>query len=359
MRPLLSSLRTLVLLAVLAVSAVASARAQMPQPPAPTVRVETTGEPDSLAFLALDPARIPHRRLRDRVPAFVSDDSLSGIGPTRAASWGQWRQLYHELQRSRVRGGRALPDLDDLSARGQGHALAGRVPLALQHVRYARLRRDAMARGLVRVENGRLRDVPGAASPYEARQVFAAGAFVRGGVHHGLTVRFVVDEALVLSGEGARPRRMRVDAGDGAGWREVRLGDEVAATYASAGEQVVTVEATYGGETLSAQTTLAVAEAAAAAPVPMYDANLLLLWQQSARYDVLGRQVAQAVDEVVGAGYHAAEVEVSGWAPGVYVVVVECCPARRPCPPLRAPGVYVVVVEAGDARVSHRVLVQR
>lgn len=333
MRPLLSSLRTLVLLAVLAVSAVASARAQMRQPPAPTVRVETTGEPDSLAFLALDPARIPHRRLRDRVPAFVSDDSLSGIGPRRRASWGQWRQLYHELQR--VRGGRALPDLDDLSARGQGHALAGRVPLALQHVRYARLRRDAMARGLVRVENGRLLDVPGAASPYEARQAFAAGAFVRGGVHHGLTVRFVVDEALVLSGEGARPRRMRVDAGDGAGWREVRLGDEVAATYASAGEQVVTVEATYGGETLSAQTMLAVAEAAA--PVPMYDANLSLLWQQSARYDVLGRQVAQAVDEVVGAGYHAAEVEISGWAPGV----------------------YVVVVAAGDARASHRVLVQR
>lgn len=246
----------------------------------PTVRIEHDGSDAVLtrAFSQLDAAQVPAGLLHSRVASVLDLTRFDGRPEAEPATLNDWRQAYFELARSAVtaQAQRYLPDLDRLDQAALAYRQREQVPLAVVSLDYGVLKPTALDKGLVRVQNGRLRDVSGArASLFETRAVFAVTSFQQ--TLHRRTVTFIIPPELYVHNQRQPAATFRVDFGDGSGERTVRPGDAVTVQYAQGGPKTVRLAAEVDGRTRTATTTLRLA----AAEVPEPD----VVWrdQQAAR----------------------------------------------------------------------------
>ncbi len=226
----------------------------------PELRIEEHGtDADARrAFKTLDPARIPTGLLHDQVAGLVDLARFDGRPRAEAASLDDWRQAYFELARSGVPGAEKavpFPSADAIARAAERYLDQGLTPIAVLDVAYNRIRPDALERGLLRMQNGRLYDAGHRArTPYETQTAFVAAVYKA--KSHGRSVRFVVPPELYAAPEPpGRAAQLEVDLGDGRGWRPIRLGEAVTTTYATGGTKEIRLALRENGRTRYAAAT--------------------------------------------------------------------------------------------------------
>ncbi len=182
------------------------------------------------------PTTTPHGLLLDRTLPLAHLSDLDGSAAAPAADAGRWRQTLFELRKS-------SEDPDAWPTPREVRAMARRtarrtVPLGVIHAPYDRMNEDGSL---------------------AAGEVFTA-AVLRAKTWYGAGVDFVLDDRWLLDHGPADIRSLRIDPGDGGGWRPLLPGKPVRAGYASTGRKVLRIEAALGdGRTLYAVTALEVA----------------------------------------------------------------------------------------------------
>lgn len=152
----------------------------------------------------------------------------------------QWRQLVFEMSRAAVSGGSwpGVFEIEEYEVKVSG---SGAVPLAIAHFVYSRIGTEAVERGEVRVEDGRLVPMSGDAT---IESTAFAIAPLEEYTYRGGSVRFVLDESLYITNDSRRPAEVLVDFGDGSGFREIRFGEEESVSYGSTGRKTISTSLT-------------------------------------------------------------------------------------------------------------------
>lgn len=232
------------------------------------------------ALDGLEAASIPTGRLIDRALPMAGLDRQDGSGSGPAIGAGAWRQMLHELRLASPAPPAGWPTPGQAREQARLAKDAGVVPVALLDAGYARLRPDALERGLVAWRDGRLELTAAgrAESPYSGHRAFAAAALLPR-TFHGADVTFSLPAAL-LAGDEAPPARLELDAGDGLGWREVAVGGTARAAYAATGAYEPRLRATYAdGAVREASFTFEVAALAAPAPTQTWPVTATVPYQ--------------------------------------------------------------------------------
>ncbi len=184
--------------------------------------------------------------LYDRVLPLAGVPELDGSEAAPAVPAARWRQALHELRLASA----PVPPSSWPTAAQVREATAARrgddaIPLAVLDVAYSRLQSDAMARGVLVVENDRLAVSPGAsAADYlTVARAFAATALVAR-TYRGESVAFVLPRPLYVTSEPL-PARVDVDFDDGLGLRAVAFDAPVTARYASPGPRTLRLRASH------------------------------------------------------------------------------------------------------------------
>ncbi|PJA74512.1 hypothetical protein CO151_09460 [bacterium CG_4_9_14_3_um_filter_65_15] len=181
------------------------------------------------------PPTSPHGLLVDRALPMAHLDKLDGSAAAPAVGIHRWRQALWELRASSENPS-AWPDprgVQPKAYRDDRHL----VPLGLIHATYDRMREDGTL---------------------AAGEIFTVAA-LRPAVYDGAAVEFALDERRQLDRGPATVKALRLDPGDGGGWRTIRPGRTVRAGYAHTGKAVVRVEADLSdGRTLHAATAIQV-----------------------------------------------------------------------------------------------------
>lgn len=199
-------------------------------------------------FSDLDRSAIPTGILYSPILSFVEAAAYDGTAAAPPATAQVWRQLYVQLERSFLEA-TTLPSPDAVRATARQRGDDGTIPLGVLYFRYQAVTRSALEQGLLRLEDGVVRDVPGrTASPYVERTAFAAAA-LDDAVYAGQPTAFRLDRDLYLSNQGA-PQYITVDFGDGAGPRPLVFGEAVTVRYAAPGQKQATVSAHYADGTV-------------------------------------------------------------------------------------------------------------
>lgn len=185
-------------------------------PPAPTI----------------DRAQVPTGILYDLAARMAHIERFDGSASAPAANAATLRQAVFELRGASL-DAPAWPA--DRTFRDNGSLV---VRIALVDARYDRIRDEAIESGAARVENGVLVLEPGAT---ETRRAFMAAA-VRDYTYRGAQVTFTLDSSVFVG--NARPARVEVDFGDGAGYRALAWDRRVDIQYRSSGAYGVRVRTT-------------------------------------------------------------------------------------------------------------------
>lgn len=227
---------------------------------------------EALAALdGLDPAGIPGGRLLDRALPMAGLELQDGGGAGPAIGAAAWRQMLHELRLASLQPPADWPTPEQARRLARQAKDAGTVPIALLDAGYARLRDDALERGLVRWQDGRLVQAPdkGGESPYLERRAFAAATLLPR-TYRGAQVTFTIPSSLLAS-DGPRPAALQVDLADGRGWRPAAFDEPLVAAYDATGPRTLRLRAEYpGGAAREASFAFEVAALAAPAPTAVW-----------------------------------------------------------------------------------------
>ena len=197
-------------------------------------------------FTHLDKSQVPTGYLAEYAVPLTRLAAYNGtLADSNRTNANIWRLTYATLATSRIYGTSTLPRLDTLSARlARADRSTGAIPIMLQRLTYASIRPDAVAAGLLTVQNQQLYDVPGRSqSPYQYRTLFVAGpqrTYSKDG-----QVAFVLPQNLHVQSGGGSVRSLDIDFGDGQGYRTTTWGQPIATTYANAGTYRVKVRGSY------------------------------------------------------------------------------------------------------------------
>jgi hypothetical protein len=187
-------------------------------------------------------------------------DGTSG-GP--AVSLAEWRQLYHAMRVGAL-AAPIGPPLEQVIARSEPGVGRGEVPIALMNVRYDRIRPDALERGALVIEGGRLR--PGTGEATESHRLFAAAPF-RDRTFHGREVTFTLSSADYFSNDATPPGAIAVDFADGRGFVPLAFDRPEVIRYATPGPKLIRLElARAGAPALATSFTFEVAALETPAP---------------------------------------------------------------------------------------------
>jgi pimeloyl-ACP methyl ester carboxylesterase len=198
-------------------------------------------------FAPLDKSQVPTAYLAEFASPLLEPRFYNGVpSDSNRTDLTVFHYLRATMASARITGTDTLPTDAQLNARldAAGHRFPGSLPLALHYQAYARVRPDALALNLLRVQNEQVYDVPGRTqSPYLTRTLFTA-APAHSSVA-GPAVSFVFRRALYLSPDGTLPLSLELDFGDGRGYQSATWDQPVATTYSGAGTYRVRVRAVY------------------------------------------------------------------------------------------------------------------
>lgn len=219
------------------------------------------------ALAQLDPAGIPGGILYDRVLPFAGLEQLDGTRGAPPVTPARWRQALHELRSAANHPPEGWPT--DSQARIVDRASPGRshVTLALLDVAYSRLDPAATSDGRLIVNEQGLIPAAGVVPSqlYVQRRAFAATA-MSPTIHHGRDVTFVLPRRLYVGASAQHDVSLQLDAGDGAGWRPLRVDQPLRVSYAGPGPRLARLRLARGAGVL--ESTFPIEVRALAAPAP-------------------------------------------------------------------------------------------
>jgi len=217
----------------------------------------------------LPTASSPNIALADGTPAAPA---LNKLG---------WRETIFALKQSAANG-ISVPEPDETDAIAAQYLAKGLNPIAISHFDYHTPESGYMERITAAVSEGAAVPPPelGTQGQGIAQQTsFAAGPLLKHGyelffpkppVQYGLASRWIIPHDLYFSNAG-EAAEFQVDAGDGQGFKSVRLDQPFDVAYKSAGTQTMHVRAQVSGKTLEAAFTVDVEASSAPTPNEYWD----------------------------------------------------------------------------------------
>ena len=125
-------------------------------------------------FQYVDKNRITTGLLSDYGLQFIEPDVFNGVpADSNYVNMDTWKMLYSGIYTSKINNNisMTLPETVFTQIDNATHSTA--VPLAMMHYQYNQLNENAVTQGLLQVVNDQIYDVPGMASPYLTKQLFA------------------------------------------------------------------------------------------------------------------------------------------------------------------------------------------
>jgi len=204
-----------------------------------------------IVFENLDKDEIKTGILHDKALPFSKIENFTGNRDSQTTSLKNWRQMYFEMYRGSLEKP-FFPTIDTVRDRGEKHRRSVRgsvpgdaIPIAVMYFNYNTIKPDALEKGLIRIENGRLRRAgPSTDSPYEEKRVFAAAA-LKEKTYRGHHTTFFMDETLYFSNDKDPATRFAIDFDDGEGYRDVHFGETVNVNYPVEGTKNVRLKSYY------------------------------------------------------------------------------------------------------------------
>lgn len=199
---------------------------------------------------------------KDKVPTgILSDYGLLLVEPngydgiprdTNYVDLTVWKQLYFGMYDSQINSKASLQEpqlvFDNLKARQS---------LAVMHLYYNKLDENAEKRGLLKLENEQIKEVPGAASPYIQKELFAVTPCKT--YFDSSTVSFTFDRNCYMDNTGLTVTRMEVKFGDESGYVNAQWGSPVSHKFSIGGEKDIYFRMTFSnGKSLISRTRITV-----------------------------------------------------------------------------------------------------
>ncbi|MEZ4827240.1 MAG: hypothetical protein R3C61_13330 [Bacteroidia bacterium] len=184
-------------------------------------------------------AAVTSQHLISRAPVLMPIDRFHGGTGADTAVFGQWKSLYATLQLAAIDPAAQLPTpengyvpvVENLSSQDP-------IPLAVLHYNYHFLDSLALEDNLLTVQGIQLFDVPNRPrSPFLAGTLFIAAPVRK--VVYTLTPSFTVRDNLYFDNSDKTLSQIRLDAGDGLGFRTISLNDALNAQYPAGGEKIL------------------------------------------------------------------------------------------------------------------------
>jgi len=194
----------------------------------------------------------------------IGVERFDGAIDAPVISLREWRQLVFEMIQASPDAG-YRPDVREMGRRTAQSSGGETIPLGIAHFEYRAVRGETLEKGEYALDGRRL--VHAAAEATVATTAFAC-APLKDYTHRGGRVRFLVDESFYITNDESGTIGLAVDFGDGMGFRTVRFGEELVASYARPGRKIISVRLTLeDGRVLDARSYFSVEHLQTPAPV--------------------------------------------------------------------------------------------
>ena len=169
-----------------------------------------------------------------------------------------WKMLYGGIYSSKINTNANLT-LPETVFTAIDNTPDNPVPLAMMHYQYNKLNDNAVSLGLLRIENNQIVEVPGAASPYQTKQLFAVAP--QSLYFATSTASFVFKQALWFSNSGKTIQKLEINFNNESGYKVAAWNATVSHTFSSGGQKSIYFRLTYtDGSSYTSRTNIGIAE---------------------------------------------------------------------------------------------------
>ncbi len=205
-------------------------------------------------FANVDKTKVPYGILRDYGMEFTNIENYNGtaaIADSNYADANAFWDVYQTLLTSRVSASAAgFAKSDTVDNRWYNQRLPGKIVLSGLYFNYSRFK-DNAANNYITITNNRLYDkyVGGVwQNPYQSEQVFLLSPPVN--FYQGKSLQVILPSNLWFTNNAAGITSIQMDAGDGAGYRTLTVGQPLTINYADTGLKQWTYKLTITGGTI-------------------------------------------------------------------------------------------------------------
>ena len=207
-------------------------------------------------FQYVDKNRVTTGLLSDYGLQMVDPAYFDGVpADSNYVDMDTWVMLFAGMYSSKINNNVSFPNPDTIFTQIYNATHPTAVPVTMMHYEYNALRDDAFTLGLMQVVNGdQLQDVPGAASPYSPRQLFAVAPKE---LYFGTTVSFVFNSNLWYSNVNKTVQKIEVKYDAETAFLLANWNTPVSFTFATGGVRTIYFRLTYtDGSSYTSQTNI-------------------------------------------------------------------------------------------------------
>ncbi|MDR1372484.1 MAG: NVEALA domain-containing protein [Dysgonamonadaceae bacterium] len=198
---------------------------------------------DSIFALA-NKSRITTGLLSDYGLQLIEPEYFNGVpADSNYVDMDTWKMLYSGIYSSKINNNASLTTPATVFSLIKNATHATAVPVAMMQFKYNQLNEDALDLGLVQVVNNQIIDVPGAASPYLTKQLFAVAP--KSLYFDEPTVRFVFKSNLWYTNSGKTIQSRQINFNNESGYITAALNTEVSYTFTTGGVKTIYFKLTY------------------------------------------------------------------------------------------------------------------
>jgi hypothetical protein len=159
-----------------------------------------------------------------------------------------WKKLYYGLYSSKINSNANLISPDDvLTTIDNAQPVNNAIPVAMMQFEYNKLNDDAANLGLLQVVDNQIYEVPGAASPYFTKELFAVAP--KSIVFNTFSASFVFNSSLWFTNSGKTVQKIEVNFNNESGFLSANWGVPISFTFSSTGTKSILFRLTYSDGT--------------------------------------------------------------------------------------------------------------
>lgn len=208
-------------------------------------------------FEHVDINRITTGLLSDYGVQVVDLEAFNGVpADSNYVDMDTWKKLYAGIYTSIINSNVSLELPDDVNYIID-NVESSPIQLVMMHYSYNKLNDDAVTLGLLQVINNQIYDVPGAASPYLTRQLFAVAP--KSIEFNSRTVSFVFNSDLWFSNAGKSIQNIEINFNNESGYLTANWNTPISYTFTGNGVKTIYFRLTYtDGSNYTSQTNIGV-----------------------------------------------------------------------------------------------------
>jgi hypothetical protein len=195
-------------------------------------------------FQQTDKSRITTGLLSDYGLQIVEPVYFDGIpADSNYVDMDTWKMLYSGIYTSKINNNISLTSPETVFSQIENTAHTTAVPVAMMHYQYNQLNENALNLGLLQVVNDRIIDIPGAASPYLTKQLFAVAP--KELFFNGSTVGFVFKSNLWYTNSGKTIRKREINFNNESGYLTAAWDTPISYMFSTGGVKTIYFRLTY------------------------------------------------------------------------------------------------------------------